>query len=152
MVKMADRAFVDTNILLRAMISRMNQHAEAEALIQKMWEDGVELWISCQVIREYLVQATHPRSFDPAMTIEQVMSQIETIITIFRVADETLEVTQQLLALLKNYPTRGKQVHDANLVATMLVYEIGTLLTLNVDDLKRFVGRIKIVSIADFSE
>lgn len=144
---MADKAFVDTNILLRAMIPRMNQHTEAEALIQKMWEDDIELWISRQVIREYLVQATHPRSFDPELTIEQVMSQVEIIVTLFRVADETPEVTRQLLALLKSHPTRGKQVHDANLVATMLVYEIDTLLTLNVDDLKRFENVINLISL-----
>ncbi|NJL55707.1 type II toxin-antitoxin system VapC family toxin [bacterium] len=146
---MADRAFVDTNVLLRAMIPRMNQHTEVEALIQKMWEDDIELWINRQVIREYLVQATHPRSFDPELTIEQVMSQIEIILTLFRVADETPEVTRQLLALLKSHPTRGKQVHDVNLVATMLVYEIDTLLTLNVDDLKRFKDKVEIVSIRD---
>ncbi|MBO1348300.1 MAG: hypothetical protein EBE86_013325 [Hormoscilla sp. GUM202] len=32
----------------------------------------------------------------------------------------------------------GAQVHDANIVATMLVYGIGELLTNNVDDFNRF--------------
>jgi len=49
-----DKAFVDTNILLRAMIPRMNQHAKAEDLIQKMLEENVELRISCRMIREYV--------------------------------------------------------------------------------------------------
>lgn len=124
---MVAKAFVDTNVVLRAMIPQMNQHAEAETLIQKMWEDEFELWISRQVIREYLVQATHPNNFKPVLIIEQVMSQMKIITTLFRVADETQEVMVQLFDLLKEYPTRGKQIHDANLVATMLVYEINTL-------------------------
>lgn len=144
---MVDRAFVDTNILLRAMIPVMDHHAEAEALLQSMWERNTELWVSRQVIREYLVQATHPNSFKPALTIEQVMVQMEIITTLFQIADENSAVTAQLLILLKTHPTRGKQVHDANLVAVMQVYEIDTILTLNVEDLKRFQPTIKIISL-----
>jgi len=36
------------------------------------------------------------------------------------------------------HPTRGKQVHDANLVATMLVHGVTRLLTFNVADFRRF--------------
>ena len=41
----------------------------------------------------------------------------------------------------------GKQIHDANIVATMLAYNIPCLLTHNVKDFKRFEGIIEIVSI-----
>lgn len=146
---MAAKAFVDTNILLRAMIPRMDRHTEAEALIQRMWDSDIELWISRQVIREYLVQATHPNNFKPALTIEQVMRQMDTITTVFRVADETQAVSAQLFALLQAYPTRGKQIHDANLIAAMLVSEIDTLLTLNLADFQRFADKIKLVSLEE---
>jgi len=52
---MSGNAFVDTNVLLRAMIPHMTHHKAAETMIQKMWADDIELWISRQVIREYLV-------------------------------------------------------------------------------------------------
>lgn len=145
---MVAKAFVDTNILLRAMIPQMNDHTPCETLIQKMWGDDVELWINRQVIREYTVQATHPNSFSPPLTIEQVTIQMSAISSLFRIADETSLTTKILFDLLKTYPTtRGKQVHDTNLVATMLVYQIDTLLTLNVDDFKRFSNIIKVVTI-----
>lgn len=146
MVRMAASALVDTNVLLRAMIPQMSQHAEAEALLQQMWQDNVELWISRQVIREYLVQATHPNSFKPALTIDQVLHQMNIIETLFRIADETQAVTEALFALLKAYPTRGKQIHDANLVAVMMANQIDTILTLNTADFRRFEDRIRIVS------
>lgn len=127
----------------------MSRHSEAESLIQHMWENNTDLWISRQVLREYLVQATHPNSFSPPLTIEQVIRQVEIIRTLFRVADETGEVTDHLLTLLQNHPTRGKQVHDTNLVATMLANEIDTLLTLNIEDFKRFGDKIAIISLEE---
>src|SRR5690554_4409604 len=80
---MADKAFVDTNVLLRAMLPRMSQHREAESLIERMWANDVELWISRQVIREYLVQATHPNNLNPPLSAEQVLKQMEVIETLF---------------------------------------------------------------------
>ena len=140
------KAFVDTNILLRVMVTQMALHAQTETLVQRMWADQAELWISRQVIREYLVQITHPRTFAPPLNIDQVLHQLTTIESLFRIADDTHDVTAQLLALLQTYPTRGKQIHDANIVATMLANNIDTLLTLNDDDFRRFEDRITILT------
>jgi len=41
----------------------------------------------------------------------------------------------------------GKQVHDANIVATMQAYGISHLLTHNIADFKRFESFITIVSL-----
>ena len=142
---MGDKAFIDTNILLRAMVLEMARHAEAEAIIEKLWAEDVELWISRQVIREYLVQATHPNTFATPLTIEQVTNQIQTILSLFRVADDTAEVTAQLMALLKEAPTSGKQIHDANIVATMIAYDIQRLATFNPDHMKRFAAHISLI-------
>ena len=138
------KAFIDTNILLRALIPQMSLHSECEALVEQLWADDIELWISRQVIREYLVQATHPQTIKPPLTVDQVSSQIVTIRSLFRVADDTDSVTTHLMTLLRTHPTTGKQVHDANVVATMLAYGIDTLATLNIDDLKRFADVISL--------
>lgn len=147
MTMRGDKVFVDTNILLRAVLTQMKQHAEVDALVKHTVREGAELWISGQIIREFIVQATHPRTLAEPLTIEQVVREIAAMKPLFQVADETTAVRDKLLELLLEYPTQGKQVHDANLVATMLTYEIDTLLTLNVDDLKRFEGKIKIISL-----
>jgi predicted nucleic acid-binding protein len=87
--------------------------------------------------------------FSPPLALPQIMVQIDVIRTLFRVADETQAVTEQLLHLLQAYPTRGKQVHDANVVATMLANEIDTLLTINTDDFKRFSGHIRLIGLGE---
>ena len=143
---MAGKAFVDTNILLRAVLTEMKQHPQCDALLKRMIREDAELWISGQVIREFIVQATHPRTLQTPLTIAQVVHEINTIKPLFEIADETAVVRDRLLKLLQEYPTQGKQVHDANIVATMLAYGVDTLLTLNVDDLKRFEDKITLVS------
>ncbi len=48
-----------------------------------------------------------------------MLEQVEQFIAQFQVADDTPAVTAHLLALMEIYAIGGKQVHDANLVATM---------------------------------
>lgn len=139
-------AFVDTNVLLRAILTQMDDHAPSDTLVKRLWREGVTLWISGQVIREFIVQATHPKTLKIPLSMADVIATVDAITPLFQVADETPAVRAELLRLLREFPTGGKQVHDANLVATMLVYGIDTLLTINIDDLKRFGDKITIVS------
>jgi predicted nucleic acid-binding protein len=143
------KAIVDTNILLRATIPAFPQHEQARRLVEAQIEAGVELWISRQIIREYISQVTRPQSFMNPMRVEQVEAQVQTMRSLFKIADETEAVTTQLLALLRKFPTGGKQIHDANIVATMLAYGIDTLLTLNIADLKRFEPTIKLIALEE---
>ncbi|MBI5670665.1 MAG: hypothetical protein HZC41_21950 [Chloroflexi bacterium] len=52
---------------------------------------------------------------------------------------------EKLLELLRAYPTSGKQIHDANIVATMLASGVERLITLNVDDMKHFADGITLI-------
>lgn len=145
MAMMAAKVFIDTNILLRALLTEMDLHVEADASLKKMWREGTELWISGQVIREFIVQATHPRTLKEPLPIDKVIEHINMIAPLFIIADETSAVRNKLLELLRTHPTTGKQVHDANIVATMLVSGVDKLLTLNIDDMKRFADQITII-------
>ena len=65
----------------------------------------------------------------------------------FQVADDTAAVTSQLVKLMEDFKIGGKQVHDANIVASMLAYGIPCLLTHNVKDFERFGEVIRIEGI-----
>ena len=54
-------------------------------------------------------------------------------------------MTVHLLDLLNAVPIGGKQVHDANIVATMLAHGLKRLLTHNVADFRRFSPWIDVV-------
>ena len=58
---------------------------------------------------------------------------------------EDPRVTDRLLGLLADVECVGKQVHDANLVATMLVHGIGSIVTTNLADFARFERHISLI-------
>ncbi|MDU9048693.1 MAG: hypothetical protein Q3M30_07560 [Candidatus Electrothrix sp. Rat3] len=63
----------------------------------------------------------------------------------FTVFDDTPGVTEQLLELAEAVSVSGKQIHDANIVATMLVNDVHSLLTHNISDFKRFSPYIEVI-------
>ena len=52
-----------------------------------------------------------------------------------------------LVALFREFPIGGKQIHDANIAATMLAHGERRLLTFNAKDFRRFGERIELVEI-----
>jgi hypothetical protein len=58
------------------------------------------------------------------------------------------KVAGRLLALLDGIACGGKQIHDANVVATMLVHGIDTVVTLNLDYFIGFGQHVKLVGLA----
>lgn len=135
--------FIDTNTLVYANITESPFHQQALDAIQAARQTGRPLWTSRQVLREYLVTMTRPQAF-ANLARETVLRQVEQFTEHLSVADDTLAVTDQLLKLLREYTLGGKQIHDTNIVATMLTYGIPCLLTHNVKDFERFGGLITI--------
>ena len=146
MVMMGVKVFLDTNILLRSTVQAFPGYPEIQAFVAQYLAEDSEMWISRQVIREYLVQTMRPQSFMNPMTPEQAIQQVKSIEQVFQIADETSTTTEELLQLIRSFPMGGKQIHDANIVATMLTYDIDTLITLNTTDFKRFADKITLIS------
>ena len=137
--------FVDTNVLVFSRIPTMPLHAAAKDAVDAIFQSGADLWISRQIIREFLATLTRLQKFTLPLPIAQVTGEILHLERAAIVADETAAVTQRLLALLAAIPCGGKQVHDANIVATMLVHGVPSLLTHNVADFKRFSHLITVI-------
>lgn len=142
----ANALFIDTNVLVYANVLETPFHQQALAAINAAYQSGRTIWISRQVIREYLVTLTRPQAFE-SLPRETVLEQVGQFIKRFEVADDTPAVTDQLLQLLANQKLGGKQVHDANIVATMQAYGIPALLTHNTKDFERFGEVVRIEGI-----
>jgi predicted nucleic acid-binding protein len=142
----ASALFIDTNVLVYANVSEAPQHQAALAAIDQARKDGRTLWISRQVLREYLVTLTRPQGFQD-VPLTTVLEQIRLFQDHFEIADDTDAVTDQLMQLMDDIPIGGKQVHDANIVATMLAHGIPALLTHNGKDFERFADRIAVEAI-----
>lgn len=140
-----ERVFLDTNILVYANAAEAPLHQLALSAIETRYEAGVELWISRQILREYLVTFSRPQKFMNPRPISTVVERMRYLQRRFRVVEDNSTVTARLLELVQRFPTGGKQVHDANIVATMLAYNIPALLTNNTDDFARFAGVITVL-------
>jgi predicted nucleic acid-binding protein len=137
--------FLDTNILVYASFSGTVFHAAARARLSEFETNGTILWVSRQVLREFLAVTTRPGTLlSPPETgaLLQLVRQFEAT---FQIADEDAGVTTLLLDLLKSRAIRGKQIHDANIVATMRRYGIPSLLTNNMSDFARYVPDVSLL-------
>jgi predicted nucleic acid-binding protein len=139
------RWFVDANILVFAANPLSPWHAAAVSRLQETRRDGVSLVVNPQVVREFMAAASRPPLGGPPPPIDPILENVRRIRTGFVLVDECAATIDRLTELLKAVPTQGKQVHDANIVATMLTYGIPTLLTHNTADFARFAALIQIV-------
>jgi len=63
----------------------------------------------------------------------------------FEIADDHAEVTALLMELVRTHKVRGKQIHDANIAATMCCHNIRYLLTNNPIDFLRYESGIAVL-------
>jgi predicted nucleic acid-binding protein len=57
-------------------------------------------------------------------------------------------VLDRLLQLLATHQVTGKQLHDANIVATLLEHGVRRLVTFNIGDFQRFADVITLVPLS----
>jgi predicted nucleic acid-binding protein len=140
----ADPVFVDTNVLVYATRPLSAHHAAAEGALARLASEGSELWVSPQVFREYLAAVTRPQATAPALRMATAIADVRRFRAAFQVAEERPGVLDRLMHILATHRATGRQVHDANIVATMLDCGVRRLLTFNVADFRRFAPLIEI--------
>ena len=136
--------FIDTNILIYANLAESPFHESAVAKVTSLDAAGTELWISRQILREYLAAMSRPGNLTAPLPLTDLVRDVRYFESRFRIAEDSALVTAELLDLLEQF-LGGKQVHDANIVATLRVHGIPRLLTHNVRDFNRFDKVIEVV-------
>ncbi len=145
------KVFCDTNVVIRLNVAETPEHEVVKTAFSRLLENKNSLWISRQVLREFCVVLTRPQTF-PTPNIVEVASRARRLAELFQVADETQQISNNLLKLLETVPMGGKQVHDANIVATMQACDIQHLFTLNPVDFTRFSSHITVLTVGAILE
>jgi len=137
--------FIDTNILIYSSFPGAPFYDAARARLSGLESDGILFWTSRQVLREILASTTRPGAIVPPPTLDALIQAVRQFEAEFEIADKDAAVTAVLLDLLKSRKVHGKQIHDANIVATMRRYGISSLLTHNTADFTRYLPDISLL-------
>ena len=137
--------FIDTNVLAYAAADGAPLLDRARAALARAAADGA-VTISRQVLREYLSVMTRQQIWGKPLTLAQAIADTAAFVRQFTVLEDGPLVWDRLVMLSRRYSFAGRQVHDANIVATMLAHGDRRLLTFNGADFRRFARLIEVVA------
>ncbi|OGG51730.1 MAG: hypothetical protein A3F84_23555 [Candidatus Handelsmanbacteria bacterium RIFCSPLOWO2_12_FULL_64_10] len=137
--------FVDTNVLIYATNELSVWYPSATKSLQTARQLGIDLILSPQILREYLAAATRLSISGSGLSVPKILENFHTFQAEFRLVEDNRLVLKTLGDLLEKISVSGKQIHDANLVATMLTHGIRHLLTHNTGDFTRFSAFITVL-------
>ena len=139
--------FVDTNVLVAARFVTAPAHVTACRCLDRAGNSQEPLHISRQIVREYLVVVTRPQTWPESLAMGDALKDATRLISSFAILEDGPNVMAVLTALCREVPVAGKQIHDANIAATMLAHGERRLLTLNAKDFQRYGERIELVNL-----
>jgi predicted nucleic acid-binding protein len=141
----ADRTLIDTTVLVAVVDPARDGHRAATALL----DDGRPLAITPQILREFMVVASRPRSVNGlGLALAQVALNAEEFAESALMLAEDYRVARVLRLLVGQRRAAGKQIHDANIVACALVHGVRRIVTGNPRHFDRFDDLIEIVPLA----
>ena len=125
---------------------RRPEHRDALTVLNDWAAGQAGLCTSGQVLREYLTVATRPTERNGLrLKLPDALGNVRAIRERTTLLAEDNRVADRLAGLLADVECLGKQVHDANLVATMLVHGVGMVVTMNLADFARFERHISLI-------
>ncbi|MDZ7963282.1 MAG: PIN domain-containing protein [Aulosira sp. DedQUE10] len=130
---------IDTNILLRSADLSHPMNIDAVNAINTLLSRSESLHIVPQNLIEFWNVYTRPldRNGLGRTTIE-AEAEIKRLKTIFHLSLDTAAVYLEWEKLVITYSVMGVNVHDARLVAAMLVHGLTDILTFNTKDFARY--------------
>lgn len=130
---------VDTNVLLRSAQPSHPMHADAARAVGDLLSRGEILHIVPQNIIEYWAVATRPVEANGlGLTITETAAEVSKLKGIFHLLPDTPAIFGEWEVLVSRHAVKGKEAHDARLVAAMIAHRVTSLLTFNTADFKRY--------------
>ncbi|MER3402497.1 MAG: PIN domain nuclease, partial [Armatimonadota bacterium] len=97
------------------------------------------LAVCAQVLIEFWSGSTRPlEAHGLNRTPLEVYQDCLDILSMMSLLPDPEDIFERWLPIVYQYGVKGKQVHDARLVAVAQAYEIGQILTLNAQDFARY--------------
>jgi predicted nucleic acid-binding protein len=132
---------VDTNILLRIARRSDPQHKVIDTALAKLALEGTTLLYSHQNIAELWNAMTRPIARNGfGLTVAEADREVRAIEAGMSFLPDNEAIYREWRRIVVQHAVSGVQVYDARLAATVFVYGIRHILTLNVADFSRYRG------------
>ncbi|MEW6126546.1 MAG: type II toxin-antitoxin system VapC family toxin [Acidobacteriota bacterium] len=130
---------LDTNVLLRFVQLGHPMQEDSEKAIETLRQNGEALYLLPQNLIEFWAVATRPHAYNGLnLTFDEAAQQLTNLKSLFLLHLDKPSIYAEWESLITQYQVKGRQVHDARIVAAMNVHTIANLLTFNTDDFKRY--------------
>lgn len=131
---------LDSGILLRVVNRDDSSHSLVRAAIRRLKADGHATTSSPQNLAEFWNVCTRPATARGGLglSVAETGSRLRLAERIAPVIPDSPNTYTEWKRLVHAYGVMGVQVHDARLVAFMLMHGMKHILTLNVDDFRRY--------------
>jgi toxin-antitoxin system PIN domain toxin len=134
----ADRVLLDTSLLIAASVEEHPSHGASVAYLDRLADHRTPTCITPQICREFMSVLTRAAIGPRAFSVPEALQALQVWRTNCGVLGESEPVLQRWLQLVEQFQVRGKQVHDAHIVATMLSHDVARIATWNIIDFERY--------------
>jgi predicted nucleic acid-binding protein len=130
---------VDTSILVRLSNHSSSIRQVCEQAVLLAIEQDCTLALCAQVLIEYWAVSTRPAEANGlGRSIQVTYEDCTDYLFLMSLLEEPPDIAQRWLELVRRYEVKGKEVHDARLVAFSAAHGIPHILTLNPADFSRY--------------
>lgn len=130
---------IDSNVLLRFSDPSREDGKIASAAVDRLNALLTPLYYCSQNIGEFWNTLTRPLDHNGfGLTPREAYARVQEVEAKFEFLPDGIAVHRQWLKLLSRYQVSGIKVHDAHLVAVMVVHGVRHILTFNTADFARY--------------
>lgn len=130
---MVTRVLLDTNILVYSRDEASPFFASTVKALKNIIINGAQPCIHRQVLREYVSVTTKPSPRGLGSNIGRALQDVEEFEAFYLVLPEPDGAWSSWKQLLREHGVTGLRIHDAYIVAVMMVYGISSILTFNIE-------------------
>ena len=135
------RNYLITNILLYQTFEDIDQgkHAFVNERLRLLNEQGHDFYIAPQILREFIALATNDTILKSPLRDAELLLKINEFESNFALLFETPRSWEMLKDLCQRYAIKKYRIHDANIAALVIAYELDWLWTFNLKDFQAIV-------------
>lgn len=133
------RYLVDTNVLLRYCDQDNPDHALCVRAIRGLVAQGDDVCLCAQILIEHWSVATRPPSVNGlGLEPDEADRQLAVATLALPCLPEPPDMAERWRKVARENAVRGRQAHDARIVALMFAHGVAHILTLNPGDFARY--------------